>query len=243
MLSTDFELIPKISGYSYIANIGYPDRLCSCIFTSGCNFKCPMCINNKLLNNNLQEVNLAAILETLLLRKEKCIVVSGGEPFINKNIHKLFQLIKEYGFECGVCTNGFYSNELMYCIRKNLLDYVVLDIKTELDEQKYSKVCGTDINYYDLLRLRISINYLKEKMINKHEFRTTMCSKFVSEEDIINIAKFYVKDSLYVLQPFTTHQLLDVSLRQENNLFSYDKVVRICKKINKIVQKCIVRED
>jgi len=76
--------------------------------------------------------------------KEKidAVVITGGEPTMQKDLLKFIQKIKKMGYLIKLDTNG--SNpEMLHSIMK-LVDYVAMDIKAPLE--KYNEVTHSVIS-------------------------------------------------------------------------------------------------
>ena len=69
---------------------------------------------------------------------------------------------------------------------KDLLDYVVLNIKSELTKLDYSRTSGVSVLLEMQTRLRQSIQMTIHSSV-EHEFRTTVCPELVSLENIRSI--------------------------------------------------------
>lgn len=231
---------PPISGYSFIADIRFPQQICSSIFVPKCNFKCPMCINRKLINSDENLFDIDELIQRFLLRREKEIVISGGEPFIHSNINKLFEIIKNNGMIVSVATNGYFFNRIKESIDNKLIDYIIMDVKNSLNKDKYSKTIGINLNDEEFSNIIKSINYIKENI--NCEFRTTVCRKFVTDEDVYSIAKYLGNDSIYILQPFYDNQVLDMSLKRKEYIPDYNKLQNLASSLIGIVRFCIIRE-
>jgi len=91
--------------------IDYPGRISCVLFVSGCNFDCPYCHNPGLVKGSpvaSPSLNGEAVFEFLERRKRflEGVVISGGEPTIQKDIVCLCEKIKEMGYPVKLDTNG-----------------------------------------------------------------------------------------------------------------------------------------
>jgi pyruvate formate lyase activating enzyme len=237
--------IPRISGYSLIADVNCPREVCSTIFLKTCNFRCPYCINRDIVLGIGPDMDFDEILNYFWLRKEKKIVISGGEPFVYREINTLFEKIKQRGIKVAVSTNGSYHDRLKDAIKQKLVDHVIMDIQTELNKDRYSLVAGKKLTNEQFEGVVASAEYLKNmprySLIT--EFRTTVCSKFVTKEDVFSIAKYLGYGNIYVLQPFTTHQTLDPSVAKQEYVIQYETLVEWANELdNSVVSVCFVRD-
>lgn len=189
-----------IDGFQKLTLLDYPSNISCIIFTRGCNLKCPFCHNSPLVLNkskSLGEFSEEEIFEYLIKRKKVLdgVVISGGEPLLQKDIKEFITKIKNLGYKVKLDTNGTSPDKLKELIDNNLIDYVAMDIKNSFD--KYPQTCGKKINI-DLIKQ--SINILKNSNID-YEFRTTIVKEFHTLKDIEFILKL-ISGSKYYIQNF-----------------------------------------
>lgn len=177
--------------------IDYPGKVSAVFFTIGCNFKCPHCYNIDLVLKKLKPLPDKKIEEFLEERKNfiNAVILSGGEPTLQEDIIDFAQKIKKHNLYLGIETNGHKPEILSRMIDGNLLDFIAMDIKADLND--YEKATGVKVNKNAILR---SINLLKNSSI-PHEFRVTVVPNLIKKENIENIGKL-AKGSKIVLQQF-----------------------------------------
>lgn len=205
----------KISGFEKLTLLDFPGKMAAMIFTQGCNFKCGFCQNSGLIcHNNESIISEDEIFKYLEKRKNILdgLVISGGEPTIQKDLVMFIRKVKDKGFLVKLDTNGSNPKILKELLDESLLDYVAMDIKN--DFENYSKVIG--INDYNLSNIKESIKILKESKID-HEFRTTVIKNYHDYEKLENICKL-VEGSKYYLQNFQ-----DSDTVLDKKLVSYSK--------------------
>jgi pyruvate formate lyase activating enzyme len=239
--------MPEISAFSFIADIArpYPSRVCSSVFVKECNFRCPYCINRALVvGEKRYPVDFHALLNRLIIRRETAVVVSGGEPFLDPNINLVFEGIKNAGMLVAVATNGTFPDRLKEAGNCGLVDHVIMDIKSRLDIDSYSNVAGKRLSSKEFDGILDSIDYLANgpEYRPSHEFRTTVCSKYVSKQDLFSIASHVGYNNIYVLQPFTSHQTLDQSVATHDYSVPYEELEKWAKDISEKIFACFVRE-
>lgn len=236
--------LPPIEGFGFIAEIKDTRELGSSLFLQGCNFRCPYCINRGVLSKTNKLIDPNLIINRLRLRMEKLVVLSGGEPFIHDDILWLCEVLKVRGFKVAVATNGSFPNKIKKAAKRGLIDHIIMDIKTVLDKSRYEEVAGRKLKNIEFDNILKSIDFLLNGPSNKPsvEFRTTVCSKFVSRDDLTSIATYLGSNAYYVLQPFTTHQTLSKDLADEKYIVPFDTLLKWSKELEEIVFSCIVRE-
>ena len=188
----------NIAGVQKVTLLDYPGKVACEIFTQGCNFECPFCQNSGLIPiTNTGEFSEEEIFEYLVLRKKILdgVVITGGEPTVQKDLKGFIKKIKDLGLLVKLDTNGGNPKVLQELIDEKLVDYVAMDIKNIFN--KYNITAGKKIN---LDNIKKSIEILKASKID-YEFRTTIIKEMHSLDDIISICKL-VGDAKYYLQNF-----------------------------------------
>ncbi len=199
-----------ISGFTGISLIDYPDKICSIIFTSPCNFKCPFCHNVDLIEKNENIIEDFFILDEINKRKDfiDAVVITGGEPTLQDDIENFLLKIKETGLSIKLDTNGYLPEVIERLLKADLIDYISMDIKTSTD--KYAFACGVNI---DINRIIRSIDIIKNSGIN-YNFRTTCVPDIVNEADIEKIAHLIKDANLYILQQFSNEKTFDTNYQE-----------------------------
>ncbi len=190
----------NIQGLIKTTLLDYPDHTACIIFTGGCNFRCSYCHNFEIVENKLAQIGIEEIMNFLENRKKvlEGVVISGGEPCMNKDLPEFIEKIKNIGYKVKLDTNGAYPEMLNDLLKRNLLDYVAMDIKAPLCKEKLISILNTaDV---DIESLRMSIDILKNCDID-YEFRTTVAKEHLSITDLIETANM-IKGSKYYIQPF-----------------------------------------
>lgn len=180
--------------------IDYPDNVCTTLFSGVCNFDCEFCYNKGLLGEkDLDFEN--NIFPKLLDRKDfvNHIIISGGECTIHPEFENIINKLYENGFKIGVHTNGYTPEILEKVIDK--LDFIGMDIKN--DFKNYDEITKMKI---DVDKIKRSIELITKSGIN-YEFRTTVYPKYISQENLENIAEYLksIGAKEYVLQNYFDH--------------------------------------
>jgi len=187
--------------------IDYPGKLSCVIFLSGCNFDCHYCHNPSLARgcterrDLMEHDNLYRFLDQRRGFLDG-VVISGGEPTLQKNLYKLCENIKKLGYSVKLDTNGSRPEDLKRLLEHGLVDYVAMDIKTE--PEKYRHLISGDFNTDDLLTSIVTIMNSSPE----YEFRTTCARGFVDERVIENIARLIKGADFYALQSVSHTEIL-----------------------------------
>ena len=215
----------NIAGVQKVTLLDYPGKVACEIFTQGCNFECPFCQNSSLIPiTNTGEFSEEEIFEYLNLRKNILdgVVITGGEPTVQKDLKSFIKKIKDLGLLVKLDTNGGNPKVLQELIDEELVDYVAMDIKNIFN--KYNITAGKKIN---LDNIKKSIEILKASKID-YEFRTTIIKEMHSLDDIVSICKL-VGNAKYYLQNFEdSENVIDHSLHgfSREELLFIDKYLK-----------------
>ncbi len=225
-------------GLQRLSLVDYPGRLCSTIFTAGCNFRCPYCFNVEVVlePKRLKSIPEGEVLELLRDRRGFIdgICIGGGEPTIHGGLPSFIRRTKLLGLKVKLDTNGSRPRMLRRLVEEGLLDYVAMDVKAPLS--RYQEVAGVKV---DVEAIRESIRILRRGNVD-HEFRTTMVPGVLGEEDILEIARNLTGSKRYVLQQFKPGKTLNPQL---SNLQPYpeETLIGLRDRVAPYFSECKVR--
>lgn len=148
------------TAYNFLQGKAFNPLKITIELTYGCNLRCKMCPLENAKNdeekpaaNSQQELSineLQGFVDDLKKLKVKSILLTGGEPFIKKDIEKLVARIKENNFYCCILSNGYFISEYH---AKKLVDAKVDLISFSMDgpqalhnsirgvEDSFEKIC------------------------------------------------------------------------------------------------------
>ena len=165
--------------------LDYPDKISAVLFTQGCPLRCVYCHNPDFQNPNVETNtsfdDVVQFLNTRIGLLEG-VVFSGGEPLLQNDLYDAMKTIKDMGFLIGLHTSGCIYNNFVKVLP--LLDWIGFDIKQVFN--KYIEI--TQINNSELQVIK-SFNELIKSNI-KYEIRTTVDTRYISQKDMISIAKY-----------------------------------------------------
>lgn len=188
----------NIGGFQRTSLLDYPDYISAIVWTQGCNFKCPFCYNKSLVFEKAGSIDDEEILSYLKKRKGMLegLVISGGEPFLQKDLKDFILKVKKLEYLVKIDTNGSFPDKLKEFIDEKLIDYFSMDIKAP--KNKYDKLSGVKT---DISKIQKSINIIKNHAPD-YEFRTTFVSNLLKKEDIVEIGKWLDGSNKFYLQQF-----------------------------------------
>lgn len=230
-----------IGGLQKNSLIDYPGKLSTVIFFSGCNFDCPYCHNPDLARGPAtppNDLKGGEILNFLEQRRGFLdgVVISGGEPTLQKDLADFCRKIKELDFPLKLDTNGSRPRVLQYLIAEDLVDYIAMDLKT--DPVLYSSFINPK-GYPD--SIFASIEIIMESGID-YEFRTTCVKPIVTPRTIENISVLIQGAKLYALQRFRNNQVLHPEFfKDSDDDYSDYELGQLRDVAAQWVHRCIIR--
>lgn len=164
--------------------LDYPNKTACIIWFAGCNMRCHYCYNPEIVKGK-GKISYEDAYRWICSRKGFLdgVVLSGGECLMHKQIESLISDIKQQGFLIKVDTNGSNPKRLKTLIDKKSIDYVALDFKAL--SYSFYELTQSDL----FLKFQQSLDLLIQSNIN-FEVRTTVHSKLLKPEDIIQMARY-----------------------------------------------------
>lgn len=201
----------KISGFLKTTLLDWDGKVACTIYLAGCNFRCPYCHNRGLVLNpgEAEDIPLDGILEYIERNSDFLdgVVISGGEPTVNKDLPDLIKKLRKLGMKIKIDTNGTGPEILDDLIGAGMIDFVAMDVKAPLDE-RYSSVTDVPVNVSDIRR---SIRIIMESGVD-YEFRTTVVPVLIKPEDVKDILEEIRGAKRYRLHQFRPKNCLDENL-------------------------------
>lgn len=205
------------AGLVPFTTIDFPGRLAAVIFIQGCPLCCPFCHNYELQKEGTPTHITWDEIDAFLKSRQKRIdgiVLSGGEPLKHKEINGLITKIKAMDYQVAIHTSGVYPAHLKEVLP--LTDWVGLDIKAPW--HKYPLLTGRqgmDAPVQESLHILLNSGI-------DFECRTTCDPRYLTKEDILNIAKTLSELGVrkYVLQTYRTFDG-DVNPPEESAILSF----------------------
>jgi len=211
-----------IGGLQKFSLLDYPEKISAIVFTQGCNFRCRFCYNPMLVwplkvgklkyvqnfiresgqtaeqqkaHPKIKEDDLFVFLRSRL-GKLDAVVITGGEPCLQKDLPEFIKKIKKMGFLVKLDTNGSFPEMLVSLIKKRLVDYIAMDSKAPAD--KYEEVIDVPISFN---KIKKSVKIIMASGL-PYEFRTTIVPGLLNKDDIGEMGKIIKGADKWYLQKF-----------------------------------------
>lgn len=196
-----------ISGIQKTSLIDYPRKICTVLFTRGCNFSCGFCHNPELVipkkfASKIPNKEILSFLESRT-RKIDAVTITGGEPTLHKDLPDFIEKIKDMGYSVKLDTNGSNPKMLSNLLRRNLIGYIAMDIKNS--PRKYKKTTSSGVSFQKIKR---SVEIIKNSSI-PYEFRTTVIPTLHDKKSFEDIGKWLKGSKLLILQNFRPGKHID----------------------------------
>ena len=158
--------------------------------TRTCNLRCVHCYADSHAERYPGELSweqCCAVIDDLADYKVNALLLSGGEPLLQKDAFDFLAEVREMGFAVKLDTNGCYPQVLSRILEQKLVDYVAMDIKN--CKEKYGLTAG--IPNFDITPVEESVQLLMAGSVD-YEFRTTVVKEFHTVDDIRAIGGFSI---------------------------------------------------
>ncbi len=225
----------KLGGYLKLTLKDYPGHIAAICFTKGCLLRCPFCHNPDLVfsdnKNSFDEYHIEReFLAYLEKRKHQIegVVISGGEPLQQKDIHSFLKEIRNKNLKIKLDTNGLFPDRLSGLIQAGLVDYVALDFKNT--HEGFAGTVGLLLEnqakvdkHYDCWGESLE---LLRKSKTSYEIRTTVLRELHPPETLLEMANLLSritnKEVKWYLQSYVKNGLvINDYTAQEKSLSAY----------------------
>lgn len=206
----------NISGFEKSTLLDYPGKISAVVFTHGCNLRCSYCHNPELVIESFDKSRAWTeeyILKFLKKRIGKLdgVVITGGEPLIQKGLGEFIKRIKDMGFLVKLDSNGLMPKKLEDVILEGNVDCIAMDVK--YPKEGYETFSGIK-NIVD--KISQSIDIIMNSGLD-YEFRTTYVKGIHDNNSVEEISKMIKGSSNYYIQNFRPGKTIDPTLSSQNS--------------------------
>lgn len=210
--------------------------------TDKCNFRCGYCMPKDIYNSSYQFLKKAEILsfeeiELLVnsfsdLGVEK-VRLTGGEPLLRKNIHKLVERIKVNNKIKDVCitTNGvLMTKELVNNLKLSGLDRITFSLDS-INESSFKKISDTNYTPSDVIQgieNALSAGFKNTKI-------NVVIKKGINDNEIVDILSYFKNHDIEI----RFIEFMDVG---NTNDWSFEKVFGRDQILNEIEKKYTIKK-
>jgi pyruvate formate lyase activating enzyme len=206
----------NIGGFEKSTLLDYPGKISAVVFTHGCNLRCPYCHNPELVIEGFDRSKAWTeeyILKFLKKRIGKLdgVVITGGEPLIQKDISGFIKEIKGMGFLVKLDSNGLMPKKLEEIILEGNVDCIAMDVK--YPKEGYETFSG-------IKNIAKTISQSIDIIMNSgldYEFRTTYVKGIHDNNSVEEISQMIKGSSNYYIQNFRPGKTINPTLSAQNS--------------------------
>ncbi len=161
--------------------------------TDRCNFRCNFCmpagepVEFYPRNEILSFEEILKVVKACMELGVKKVKITGGEPLLRRDVHKLIGMIKNIGMDnITLTTNGFLLRERTHKLKESGLKRVTVSVHS-LRDDVFSKIVGKRVYVKDILAgIDAAID------VGLTPVKVNVCViKGVNDLEILDIAKFF----------------------------------------------------
>ena len=152
---------------------------------------------------------------------------------MNNDLPDFISKIKSMGLSVKLDTNGTNPEMLEDLIKKDLVDYIAMDIKAPLES--YDKIANVNVNKENIQR---SVELIRN--FPNHEFRITIVPGLFDEEDARSIGEWLNGSSRFYIQQFRGIKTLDKNFVNKEP-FSKEDLEKFCNILKPYFENCEIR--
>lgn len=211
----------RIAEYTEINTVTW-DNVPSCVVQmAGCNFRCCFCNNRRIVDIKEGFLSTSDVIENIRNNTfAEGVIITGGEPLINRDLYKFLKEIKKLGKRIRLETNGCDPNTLDDLIGANLIDFVSMDIKAPLTADEYAMNTNAICNMENIEK---SIKVVMDSDVD-YEFVVTIVPIHITSTDLESICSSIKGAKCLRLNQFVPGDCFDSAL---NHITPYkEKVIR-----------------
>ena len=193
--------LPPVGGLLESSLVHWEGRVAAVVFLQGCNLACPACPVPHLVPRADREDEAGAggrglhrgglipaegVLDAVFSRRAMLdgVVVAGGEPLLHDTLPDLLEILRSFGLETRVHTNGTRPRALRRLLEADLADSVALTLRAPLNAL-YSVAAGAELDLGGFWR---SAELLLGDP-GDHEFRLRVDPRLVTGDDLLRLGR------------------------------------------------------
>ncbi len=210
----DLEGLPPVGGLLESSLVHWEGRVAAVVFLQGCNLACPACPVPHLVPRAEAAgeggiarggpvpigglIPIEGVLDAVFSRRSLLdgVVVAGGEPTLHETLPDLLEILRSFGLETRVHTNGTRPRALRRLLESGLADSVSLTLRAPLDALA-SVASGVEVDLGGLYR---SVELLLGDP-GEHEFRVAVDPRLLTREDLLRLGRTLAGAARVVLDP------------------------------------------
>jgi pyruvate formate lyase activating enzyme len=207
----NLEGLPPVGGLVESSLVHWEGRVAAVVYLQGCNLSCPACPVPHLVPRAAAEgeaegaglpagrlIPAEGVLDAVFSRRQMLdgVVVAGGEPTLHESLPDLLEILRSFGLETRVVTNGTRPRALRRLLEAELVDSLALVLRAPLGPL-YPVAAGKEVDLGGLWR---SVELLLGDP-GDHEFRVVVDPRLLGREDLLRLGRTVAGARRLVLEP------------------------------------------
>jgi pyruvate formate lyase activating enzyme len=208
-----YQMNNTLTAFRKTSLVDYPGKVAAVIFFQGCNLRCPWCYNGELVLGTAQGLTPLEEAFAIIEKRRRVlggVVLSGGEPTLQRDLPEVIARIKAIGLPVKLDTNGTLPAvlEALMGDPRARPDFIAMDVK--LPPRRYVEIAANKQAGDDLARsIERSVALIRESGI-PHEFRALrLPAPFFTDDDLASIVS--IADDTLKVRDFRPGGCLDES--------------------------------
>jgi pyruvate formate lyase activating enzyme len=182
-----------IKGFDEMSLVDWDGCVAATVYVGRCNFRCPRCMNLGLIRtpDEYRTIPEEEILESVRAKTDFLdgVVITGGEPFVQRDLREFLVRLRETGLDIKIDTNGSLPLGLRYVLEQGLVDSVMIKLMGPLDARCYARCArlGEDAGRM-VGNVRESVELLRVSGVN-HAFRLRVVRGLHTDSDVEKLSE------------------------------------------------------
>jgi pyruvate formate lyase activating enzyme len=203
----------SIAGFVPVSIGEFDENSCALLFLAGCNLRCSYCHNNHILDaKDMHRKDLKDVKKELERSAPfaDALVFCGAEPTLQRQtLLTVARWARELGMKVALQTNGTRPEVIRELVQEQLLDHVILDIKSPFEPELFTRITRLTTTFkpaYETMQdIKATIDFLAKVPISKVIRTTVLPTLMYRKEHLTDIASsIYNLGCVWELRPFVS---------------------------------------
>lgn len=193
--------LETVIGYYFLKTHAMPPETINIYPTYRCNLKCEMCFEKFARIKNELNINDWLCIIAYIKKFHPRIHISGGEPFVFKDIIKIIEYIKHNKLFLNITTNGTFLGEYAEALVKYKVNRI--DISIDGPEEVHDSIRGVKGTFASILRSLENLHRFRKNRVPVLKINSII--NFNNPEtmrEVIALAKEYGVSVVQFIYPF-----------------------------------------
>lgn len=192
--------------------------------SKNCNLRCKMCgaVDSRKHEKELDLEEIGKLANVLEKLKVGVVILTGGEPFLRKDLAEIIHIFSSKGFDTKLQTNGILADEVKI---KRLVEAGLKDVTISLDtlnEKKIDYITNAKDSFHKIIKSISLFSYYLPKKGNMSIINSVVSRLTIN--DVLGVVKFTTRIGFYSsIIPVHLSNSSDFIVRKEAEAFKFKK--------------------